>query len=159
MNDAAVVIEPRPREGVNTRTGGGDGSVVEPVRAGLPAVRVALVDDDDAVRRSLTRLLTCFGFAVVAFPSAEAFLEAGDLDELDAVLVDVELDGMSGTELGARLLAEDRAPPVVFISAAADAQEIVRTCAGYDALLLAKPLDAELLYDALSLVLGGTPVC
>jgi len=116
-------------------------------------VRVGLVEDDPAVRRSLTRLLRCLGFAVVAFPSAEALLACNEIREVNVLLLDVQLLDMSGTELYARLLADGCATPAVFMSGADDAREMVRARLGDSPVLLTKPMEADVLQAALELVL------
>jgi FixJ family two-component response regulator len=67
--------------------------------SGAPAV--ALIEDDEDLRRALTRLLSAWGYAVCAFATAEAFLAALTPDSLPwfCLLSDVHLPGMSGLSL------------------------------------------------------------
>jgi two-component system response regulator FixJ len=70
---------------------------------------VYVVDDDEAIRRSLSFLLRTAGLPSRTFESAEAFLrEARDL-EAGCVITDVRMPGMDGIEL-VRRLSEDRLP-------------------------------------------------
>ena len=62
---------------------------------------LAIVDDDDDVRRALLRLLRSMGHREVGFASAEAF--EADTVVADCVIVDVRLPGLSGLELRDRL--------------------------------------------------------
>ena len=80
-------------------------------------IRVAIVDDDDSVCRSLGRLLGVVGMEAVVFPSAEAFVAHAEPAEFDCLLLDIQLGGMSGLELRAWLLAEGWQTPVIFITA------------------------------------------
>jgi FixJ family two-component response regulator len=86
-----------------------------------PLVRVAVVDDDESVRESLPDLLRELGFAVQAFPSAEAFLASGDVSATQCLLLDVAMPGMSGPQLQRELTASGRQIPTVFITARVDA--------------------------------------
>src|ERR1700731_5178778 len=78
--------------------------------------RIAIVDDDPWVRRSLARLVRSAGFKTECFDSAEEFLESAD-DFLGCMILDLKLPGMNGLELQRRLADEDRAIPIVFVSA------------------------------------------
>lgn len=70
---------------------------------------VYIIDDDDAIRRSLAFLLRTNGLRSRAFESAEAFLsEARDL-VTGCVITDVRMPGMDGVEL-VRRIADDRLP-------------------------------------------------
>lgn len=101
-----------------------------------PANRyLAVVDDDESVCRSLCRLLRTAGFHPVPFYSAEQFLADRDRPHFECLILDVQLDGISGIELWHRLVAVGDTTPVVFITAhdnAASRREAqVCGCAGY----------------------------
>jgi two-component system response regulator FixJ len=53
--------------------------------------RVAIVDDDAAVRRSLASLITQHGYQAQVFEDAESFLEA--MPDVDVLLLDVRMPG------------------------------------------------------------------
>jgi len=81
---------------------------------------VALVDDETLVRAALGRLLRLAGYQVAAFESGEPFL-ASLVNVLPAcVLLDVNMPGLSGLQVQARLLAKGLALPVVFITGSDD---------------------------------------
>ena len=96
---------------------------------------VAVVDDDESVCRSFGRLLRTAGFQPVTYASAEAFLADTKRPQFDCLVLDVQLDGISGLELKLRLAAVKDRTPVVFITAhdspevRADAE--ASGCAGY----------------------------
>ena len=78
---------------------------------------VAVVDDDERVCQSFGRLLRAAGLQPITYPSAEAFLADTKQPRFDCIVLDVQLDGMSGIELAQRLKADGGYPPFIFITA------------------------------------------
>lgn len=78
---------------------------------------VAVVDDDEKVCQSFGRLLRAAGLQPITYSSAEAFLEDAKQPRFDCLVLDVQLEGMSGLELAHRLKAEGGSPPFIFITA------------------------------------------
>ena len=81
------------------------------------SVRVAVVEDDQLVRKAVGRLLSSVGFDVSLFASAEEFLVRMDQSHPTCVLADVHLPRLSGLDLAAVLRELDRQLPFVFITA------------------------------------------
>lgn len=79
-----------------------------------------VVDDDEALRRSLVLLLLSQGLAVQAFASGELFLDAVDMRQPGCVILDLRLGGMSGLAVFERLLAEHSPLVTMFLSAHGD---------------------------------------
>ena len=79
-------------------------------------MRVAIVDDDPTYGRAAARLLRARGFETTTFRSAEELLGAGPEAVGDCLLLDVQLQGMSGFDLQRRLAESGAKTPVVFIS-------------------------------------------
>jgi len=78
---------------------------------------VAVVDDDPAVCSSLKFSLELEGFVVRLYGNATEFLNAGDSQSCDCVVVDQRMPGLSGMELIAKLRAlEVRTPAILLIS-------------------------------------------
>ena len=71
---------------------------------------VYVVDDDEAVRRSLLMLLFPQGLAVQGFASGEDFLAAVDPQQPGCVILDLRLGGMSGLQVFERLREARRDP-------------------------------------------------
>ncbi len=98
-------------------------------------IYVAVVDDDDSVCRSFSRLLRTAGFQPVTYASAESFLQDTKRPRFDCLVLDIQLVGMSGLELSQRLAAVNDTTPVVFITAhdapEVRAQALASGCAGY----------------------------
>jgi FixJ family two-component response regulator len=82
------------------------------------AMTLAVVEDDEEVRRALSRLLRAMGHQVKVFTSAEEF-EAGTV-AVDCAIVDVRLPGVSGLELCDRLRKRIAPTPVVLITGDGD---------------------------------------
>jgi FixJ family two-component response regulator len=110
---------------------------------------IAIVDDDQWIRRSLQRLLKSAGYRAEAFISAEHFLAARNHVETGCIILDIGLPGMNGFELERRLTAEDSRLPVVFVSAH-DEPEVRDEAAHAGAVaFLGKPFDDNALLDAI----------
>ena len=80
-------------------------------------VYVAVVDDDESLCRSMSRLLRAAGIQPVSYPSAEDFLADTKRPQFDCLVLDVQLGGMSGVELNQRLVASGSTTPVIYITA------------------------------------------
>lgn len=85
---------------------------------------IAVVDDDAGVRTALRQLLRSAGFEALTFASAEEFLAAGQDEDIDFLIADVNLPGMSGVGL-LKTLAEGGAElPALLITGRDDAGTI-----------------------------------
>jgi len=108
---------------------------------------VSVIDDDESVRESLPDLLRQFGFAAVAFASAEAFLESQVVGRTRCLVLDVAMPGMSGLDLQQELTRRHWEIPIVFITATADQTIGQRVLAQGAVACLSKPFsDTALLY-------------
>jgi FixJ family two-component response regulator len=100
-----------------------------------PNIYVAVVDDDESVCHSLSRLLRAAHFQPITYSSAEAFLADKKHPRFDCLVLDIQLKGMSGLDLSRRLSAVKDGTPVIFITAHDDpevrAQAKASGCAGY----------------------------
>jgi len=110
---------------------------------------VFLVDDDDSVRRSLTRLLESAGYAVEAFASAREFLAHEPSAGPCCLVLDVRMPGLTGIELQETLIAAGRRMSIVFVTGHVDVPMSVRAMKGGAIDLLTKPVDAEVLMQAI----------
>lgn len=84
---------------------------------------VAVVDDDESLGRSLGRLLRAVGYQPVVYTSAEAFLADEKQPRFDCLLLDIQMEGISGIELSRRLAEFGSTTPVIFITAHDDPGE------------------------------------
>ena len=105
-------------------------------------ITLVIVEDDEHVRRALTRFLCSRGYGVRTFDSAEAWL-AG-IFPADGAIIDLNLPGMSGLGLDERLRREGRGLPTVFITGHDEPGP-----APTGRVILQKPFDPQALLDAL----------
>ena len=122
-----------------------------------PKVTIAIVEDDDAMRKSIERVLHAKGYLTEAFASAEAFLDSGSANRVGdlILLLDIHLPGMSGIELQRSLRASGSTLPLIFMTAYDDpatrAKALAMGCVSY----LSKPFEADALAKALESAVTG----
>ena len=110
---------------------------------------IAVVEDDAGVRTALRQLLRAAGFVALTFASAEEFLETYRGHEVDCIVADVNLPGMSGVALLKALATAGVALPAVLITARDDPAtlELIRRAAPVPH--LRKPFSDDELFDAI----------
>jgi FixJ family two-component response regulator len=79
-----------------------------------------VVDDDAAVCEGISSLLRSAGYRCVTFGSAETLLASSAAGEIDCILLDIRLPGMSGLDLHLELTRINRAVPVIYVTAASE---------------------------------------
>jgi FixJ family two-component response regulator len=114
-------------------------------------VILAVIDDDNDVRRALVRLLNALDHEVVEFASAEAF-EAAPV-AAGCLILDVRLPGLSGVELRDRLRRRGNLIPIVLITG--DGDRLDRDAKIADTPLLTKPFDIDALVSAIDAAVSG----
>jgi two-component system response regulator FixJ len=106
---------------------------------------VHVIDDDEALRDSLTFLLRTARLDVLSYPSATAFLEALPEANLSCVITDVRMPGMSGIDLLRRLRERKISVPVIVITGHGDIPLAVEAMRIGAIDFLEKPFDDEVL--------------
>jgi two-component system response regulator FixJ len=106
---------------------------------------VHVIDDDEALRDSLTFLLRTARIDVKSYPSAAAFLEALPEPNLSCVITDVRMPGMSGIDLLRRLRDRKISVPVIVITGHGDIPLAVEAMRIGAIDFLEKPFDDEVL--------------
>jgi len=110
------------------------------------AMVIHIVDDDDAVRRSLSNLLKSVGYETRLYGSANEFLATGLPDAIQCLILDIRLPGTSGLELQDYLNRLSLELPVILITGFADVRMAVSGMKAGAVEFLEKPLrDQELL--------------
>jgi FixJ family two-component response regulator len=120
-----------------------------------PRPRIAIVDDDAAVRNSLSLLLDSAEFETDTYASAADFLRSLAESLPQCLIVDLQMPDMNGIELQRHLIAAGIDIPTVAITAHNEfgAEERCRS-AGARAFLL-KPIQDETLIAAINSVVTG----
>ncbi len=85
-----------------------------------PAPAAHIVDDDSAIRDSLSLWLGMRGIRCLAYASAESFLDVVQPDWRGCVLIDLQLEGIDGLQLQARLVERRVTMPVIFVTGHGD---------------------------------------
>jgi FixJ family two-component response regulator len=109
---------------------------------------VFVVEDDPSFRRSLCRLLEAHDLQVEAFPDAESFLNRCAACGPGCLILDVDLPGLSGLDLHARLLEICPDLPVIFLTGHGDIPMSVKAMRHGAIDFLAKPVRAQVLTAA-----------
>ncbi len=80
---------------------------------------IAVVDDEESVRRALVRLFDSADFDAVAFPSAHAFLSALESRHFDCLVLDLQMPDMTGLDLQRylRMVRPDLLLPAIMVTA------------------------------------------
>jgi two-component system response regulator FixJ len=104
---------------------------------------IALIEDDEAVLRSLSLLLESKGIAVRAYASAESFLADAEGGPPQCVVTDIRMPGMSGLELQRVLKMRDAAVPLILITGHGDIAMAVQAIKQGAFDFIEKPLDDE----------------
>ena len=110
---------------------------------------IFVVDDDAAVRRSVTRLLRSAGWNAEVFASAGDLLERAPITGPGCVLLDVNMPGMSGLELQERMAEAGIPLPVVFLTGKGDIPMSVHAMKHGAVDFLVKPVEESVLFQAL----------
>jgi len=114
---------------------------------------ISVIDDDESVRRTTTRLIESFGFRAAAFESAEDFLGSGYLNDTSCLIVDVQMPGMNGLQLQSQLAAAGCNIPIIFITAFDDKESRRRAMQAGAVAFLGKPFNDEQLLESIRLAL------
>jgi len=86
---------------------------------------IYLIDDDEAIRDSLTLTLTDMGYEVFSFSKASLFLDAFPIESPAVILLDMQMPEMSGLELQEKLLQKGKTTPIIFISGQSHQKQII----------------------------------
>jgi FixJ family two-component response regulator len=104
---------------------------------------VFVIDDDPAIRDSLSLLIEQENIAVEVFESAEAFLDVYQPERRGCAIIDIRMDGMSGMELHDVLLKRNVLLPVIFLTGHGDIPMSVQAMKGGAVDFLTKPVTRE----------------
>src|SRR5262249_39303866 len=118
---------------------------------------VAIVDDDESVRKALKRLLRAANLNAETFASGQEFLAAVASSCPDCIVLDVHMPGMNGLDVQKRLIQESRRLPVVVITGHDEPQTRAQCLAAGATAYLRKPIDDQALLAAIYRATGVDP--
>ncbi|WOH51166.1 response regulator transcription factor [Bradyrhizobium sp. sBnM-33] len=117
---------------------------------------IAIVDDDPAVLKALSRLLRSHAFRARAYGSGEEFLAALPAGLPVCLIVDLQMPEMNGLELQQHLISNGIKIPTILITAHADAALQEQSHEGTQVASLRKPLQDEALFLAIDRAIGSS---
>lgn len=115
---------------------------------------VHIIDDDEALRDSLTFLLRTAGIDVTSHASATAFLDGLPAGALSCIITDVRMPGLSGIDLLKRLKELGITAPVIVITGHGDVPLAVEAMKYGAVDFLEKPFDDEVLLQSVRAALS-----
>lgn len=116
---------------------------------------VAIVDDEEFVRKALERLLRAARLQTESYASCELFREALPRQRPNCLILDLHLPGMSGLELLCELQQRGDALPTIVITAHDDPETRGRCLGAGATSYLRKPVDSSVLLSAIIRALVG----
>ena len=118
---------------------------------------IAIVDDEEPIRKALSRLLRSAGMGVETFPSGVEFLESLATQRPDCVVLDLHMPVVNGFDVQARLTESGVTVPVVIITGHDSDETRDRALSGFPVAYLRKPVNDQVLLDAIELALRHNP--
>jgi FixJ family two-component response regulator len=118
---------------------------------------IAVVDDEESVRRALGRLLRVAGHEVRSYAAGAEFLRSLSSGRPDCVILDVHMPGLTGFDVLARLQADDVRLPTIVVTGFDEPEaepRAVRLGAGK---FLRKPVREDELLAAVDLAVSAKP--
>src|ERR1700686_5660157 len=106
---------------------------------------IAIIDDNESMQDSLCDLIESAGLVARYFGSAEEFLQYDLHREVGCLIAEIQMPGMSGLELQARLKEEECNIPIIFIASNGGGRMRIQAMREGAVEFLAKPLDYQLL--------------
>jgi FixJ family two-component response regulator len=124
-----------------------------------PANVVAIIDRDEVTRERLEIVLSALAYEVELYESAEAFLAGVGDSEARCLLVDLELGGISGIQLGRGLAAAGFRFPIIYMTATTDTATRKRAMEAGGVAFLHKPCPPRAVDEALKAAKRRTNCC
>jgi FixJ family two-component response regulator len=109
---------------------------------------VFVIDDDVAMRETLSSLFRSVGLRVELFGSAREFAEVKMPDVAGCLVLDIRLPGVSGLDFQAELAAKDIRTPIIFMTGHGDIPMSVKAMKAGAVDFLAKPFRDQDILDA-----------
>ena len=118
---------------------------------------ILVIDDDPAMRDSLAFLLDVNGFSVTTHETAADFLDHFGRSNVDCVVSDIRMPGMTGLDLVRKLKADAVACPVILMTGHGDVALAVEAMKAGAIDFIEKPFEDEVLLHAIRDALDSQP--
>jgi FixJ family two-component response regulator len=115
-----------------------------------PVPFVAIVDDEEPIRKALKRLLRAANLEAESFASGADFLDSLAVRRPDCLILDLHMPGMTGLHVLQRLRQSGVQLPTIVITAYDEPETRTDCLAAGAAAFLRKPLEDRLLLDAVA---------
>jgi FixJ family two-component response regulator len=119
----------------------------------LPPATIFIVDDDPAIRDSLSLMLEQAEFSASTFDSAEAFLGTCGSDTYGCAIIDIRMPGMDGMQLQEEMARRSIPLPVIFLTGHGDIPMSVRAIKAGAVDFLTKPVTRDKLVASVNAAL------
>jgi len=116
---------------------------------------IAVVDDEESVRRALSRLLRSAGFESETFPSGDEFIETFSGQPPDCIVVDLHMPNLDGFRIQSWMAKAGVRIPVIVITGHNSDESRERAMKAGAVAYLRKPVDAEALLAAIASAMGN----
>jgi FixJ family two-component response regulator len=111
---------------------------------------IGIIEDDEELRETLGELLSSYGYATELYASADEFVGAAKTSRSACLLVNFDLQGMSGAEMGRRLVEDGHSYPIIFLAEVGQTTLPKEAWQGGGIALLQKPFFPNELLDAVA---------
>ena len=118
-------------------------------------IRIAIVDDEAAVRKALWRLLSASNLGAETFSSGQAFLGSLTSERPDCVVLDLHMPGLSGLDVLQRMSSAGVTLPTIVITGYDEPDAEMKCMAAGASAYLRKPLDDKTLLATVASALAA----
>ena len=115
---------------------------------------ICVVDDDSALRESLSDLLRAAGYRAAGFESAECYLASDQRGGCGCVVADIHMPGLTGIDLAKRIALAADGPKVILITGHPEETWRARALSAGAAGFLRKPIESKSLLDLVERSVG-----
>lgn len=115
-----------------------------------PTPLIHVIDDDESIRKAVTRLLKAAGYEVQSYTTSGEFLLVDQDNRVGCIILDIRMPGPTGLELQAALKRQGNSLPIIFLTGHGDIPMSVRAMKAGAVDFLTKPVQKQELLAAVS---------